>query len=134
MTMVGASATSFPLAETILSIGMTALATRSDRTSKKTRRLVARDNAGIGVAMIASDGLSNSTTASGGGRSRAGSWSVTPDISRTRRGIGISLELQVAVLLEPETTIDRAAIEKFSVRADIDHRSAVQHERLVTID
>src|SRR5580700_1600132 len=134
MTILGASAISLPFAETILSTRINAPATSTDTTRRKTRRLVARASAGTGMAMIAADGLSNSSTASGSGLRRTGLPSVAPRENLSRRGMGPSLRIEVAVLLLPEMAIDGAAIEQFPVRTDIDDLAVVEHEGLVAVD
>src|ERR1700730_9568306 len=134
MTILGASEISFPLAETILSMRINAQATRTETTSRKTRRMVAHDSAGTAVAMIAAAGLSNTRTAGGSGLRRAGSVSGASGESRSRRGMGSSLRIDVAILLRPQVAIDGAAIEQFPVRTDIDDLAAVKHEGLIAID
>src|SRR5580658_2786268 len=114
MTMLGASVVTLPFAETILSTRISPVAARTETTNRKTRKPIARDNAGTGLAMIAADGLSNSRTASGMGSDAAEHrrpWTVTIWASgkrRTRRDMCSSLGIYVAGLLQPQVTIDRA--------------------------
>ena len=63
--MLGLSAVSLPRADTILSTWITPLATRRETTSTNTSRLVIRASAGGRVAMMAAEGLSNSSRAGG---------------------------------------------------------------------
>src|SRR5579872_2664094 len=134
MTILGAPATSLPLAETILSMRMSPLATSTETTSRKTRRLVARDRAGMGVAMIAAEGLSNSRTTSGKSPSSAGSPSVTLGKRRGGCGMDFSLRIDVPVLLKPKMAVDGAALDEVAMCSKIEDLAAVEYEDLVAID
>src|SRR5579872_982008 len=107
MTILGAPATSLPLAETILSMRMSPLATSTETTSR---------------------------TTSGKSPSSAGSPSVTLGKRRGGCGMDFSLRIDVPVLLKPKMAVDGAALDEVAMCSKIEDLAAVEYEDLVAID
>src|SRR5271165_4205583 len=101
-----------------------------------TMYVVERAIGGSGVAMTAAVGDWNSSTGSGRASSSPvlRAWLVALGKSWRRRSIIESFRREVAVLLEPQMTVDGAALHQFVMRADIDRAAAVEHHDQVTIE
>jgi hypothetical protein len=117
-----------------------AQAVSTETTSKKTKKVVARERGGTDRAMIAAEGLSNSRAASGSvprrWRRRAGMRVLLVALgeSWTGRDTGSSLGIYMPVLLQPQMTINGTPLEQLRVRANIDDLAVVEYQRLVAID